>query len=145
MKSIKRTVTSYGCLVEGKEKRNGRWVEFKAKCNHQDLEIERRRSDESSYIQEWVQLENGHWRMSKYSSDDGDKSYTRVHIYDLKTGRVIEEWDSARNKNLVDKRVQSIQRIKELTITDVDYLISLELENEMKPKDPPPPKVNSLF
>jgi hypothetical protein len=142
---MKRTETSYGCLVEGKEKRNGRWVEFKAMCNHQDLEIERRRSDESGYTQEWVQLENGHWRMSKYSSDDGDKSYTRVHKYDLKTGRVVEEWDSARNKNLVDKRVQSILRIKELTITDVDYLVSLELENEMKPKDPPPPKVNSLF
>jgi len=142
----KHTETSYGCLIEHREKRNGRWVRFKAKCNHQDLEIERRREDNTGYIQEWVQLENGHWRMSKYSQDDGDYSYTRVHKYDLKTGRVIEEWDSAKSKNLVDKRVKSILRIKELQITDLDYLPSLEIENENKPKPKdPPPKIEKLF
>lgn len=144
MKIIQKIKTSYGWLLIGEEKHKGRVVDCKAMINHQNLEIERRRSDDTWYTQEWVQLENGHWRMSKYSSDEGDRSYIRVHTYDLKTGRVVEEWDSTKNKNLVDKRVQSILRIKELQITDLDYLPSLEIENENKPKPKDPP-VNALF
>lgn len=139
-RKYKITRTSYGVLVEGKERHDGKWVEFKAKCNHNLLEFDRMRSDMSWTKREWVHLDNGHWRCSRYSQDSG---YIREHKYDLATGRVISEIDTAGNKNLLDKRVTEIQSIRELSITDTDYFISLELENEIAPKQSA--KTNPLF
>jgi hypothetical protein len=145
MKKYRHTKTEYGLLVEGRERHKGAWVDFKAKCNHNLLEFERMRSDNSKVYRKWVHLDNGHWRCSSYKQDEGSYTYERTHEYCLETGRVTKEWDTSRNLNLVDTRVKDILSIKELQITPVDYLISIELENEMKPKNPPPPKVGELF
>jgi hypothetical protein len=145
MKKYPFKLTEYGKLVWGRERHKGKSVKFAAKCNHQDLEFERKRSDKSKVYRQWVQLENGHWRCSSYKQDEGSYTYERTHEYDLKTGRVTKEWDTSRRKNLADIRVKDILSINELTITDLDYLPSLEIENETKPKTPPSKPPQSLF
>lgn len=138
-KSYRTTRTSYGVLVEGKEFYQGQMVDFKAKCNEQLLEFERMRSDNSWTRREWVHLNNGHWRCKKYMQDNG---YVREHIYDFVTGRVISEIDSAGRKDLADVRVREILSIRELTITPIDYFVSLELAD---PAATPKPKTDPLF
>jgi hypothetical protein len=120
---------------------DGEYVTSVAICDEHLNHVRHSRSNGSWFKKEYVQLESGIFRVSKFMADTG---YMREHHYDLKTGRVISEIDSSRNINLLDIRLNEIRSDGQSKNTETPMDSMVSLENEMKLKEKPNPK-KSLF